>query len=78
MLPAVVPVILAVAPVQADFYVAPNESDENPGGTEQARFASLAKARDALGRLVREGLDKDVTVRVREGTYTKDKFNLRS
>lgn len=62
---------LMAAAVHADFYVAPNGSDDNPG-TADAPFATLAKARDAVRELVREGLDKDVTVLIRGGVYLLD------
>ena len=61
---------LAAAPA-ADFYVAPNGSDTNPG-TMAAPFASIERARGAVRGLVKEGLDKDVVVFVRGGTYPLD------
>ncbi len=52
----------------ADFYVAPNGKDTNPG-TAAAPFATVAKARDAVRKKVAEGLDHDVLVQVRGGVY---------
>ena len=65
----VVSLLLTAAP--ADFYVAPDGEDTNPG-TEAAPFASPARARDAVRALVADGLAKDVTVLVRGGTYVLD------
>jgi len=59
----------AAEPVKAEFYVATNGSDANPGAL-QAPFASLAKARDAVRTLIHEGLTKDVAVLIRGGVYT--------
>jgi len=53
---------------QADFYVAPNGRDTNPG-TEAAPFASMAAARDAVRKVVRDGLKKDIRVVLAGGTY---------
>src|SRR6266568_4185090 len=54
---------------RADFYVATNGHDENPG-TREKPFASLARARDAVRRLKSGGRgDAGVTVLVRGGTY---------
>jgi hypothetical protein len=55
-----------------DFYVAPDGKDDNPG-TEQAPFASLERSRDAVCQLVRGGLQGDIAVFVRGGTYTVEK-----
>jgi hypothetical protein len=52
----------------ADFYVAPTGSDQNPGTKEQP-FATLVRARDAVRQKIKAGLDGDVTVLVRGGTY---------
>ena len=52
----------------ADLFVAPNGSDENPG-TEAEPFATIAKARDAVRERVAAGLDSDLNVYLREGTY---------
>jgi hypothetical protein len=53
---------------KADYYVATDGSDENPG-TRQQPFASLSRARDAVRLLVQQGLAKDVLVFVRGGRY---------
>jgi hypothetical protein len=52
----------------ADFYVAPDGKDANPG-TAAAPFATVAKARDAVRRNVAAGLTKDILVQIRGGTY---------
>ncbi len=49
-------------------FVAPGGSDENPG-TPEKPFATIAKARDAVRRLIAAGLAGDVNVVIREGTY---------
>jgi len=52
----------------ADFYVAPDGDDANPG-TQQEPFATLARARDAVRAAIAQGPTGDVTVLVRGGTY---------
>lgn len=52
----------------ADFVVAPDGDDAGPGTAAQP-FATPARARDAVRQLVAAGLAKDVTVRLRGGTY---------
>jgi hypothetical protein len=52
----------------ADFYVAPDGKDANPG-TAAAPFATVAKARDAVRQKVAVGLDHDIVVQVRGGVY---------
>jgi GH141 insertion domain len=64
-------VVSAVDPATADFHVAPNGNDTNPG-TQQAPFASIGRARDAVREFVAAGLTKDVNVLIRGGTYTLD------
>jgi hypothetical protein len=56
------------AAAEADFYVAPNGSDTNPG-TAAAPLATVAKARDAVRRKVSAGLDHNVVVSIRGGVY---------
>jgi hypothetical protein len=61
--------LVADPPSQADFVVATNGSDENPG-TAAKPFATLARARDAVRKLNAGGPPKaTVTVLVRDGTY---------
>jgi len=55
----------------ADFYVAPDGSDAG-NGTLAEPFASLEKARDAVRKRIAAGLDKDVVVLLRDGTYVLD------
>jgi len=62
---------MAAAAQPTTLYVAPDGSDDNPG-TAAAPFATVAKARDAVRGLVRDGLDSDVVVLVRAGTYYLD------
>jgi hypothetical protein len=52
-----------------EFFVATDGSDSSPG-TANRPFATLAKAREAVGREVAEGLDADVTVWIQGGTYS--------
>lgn len=52
----------------ADFYVAPNGNDSNPG-TAAAPFATLSRARDAVRKKVSGGLTGDVLVLIHGGTY---------
>ncbi len=52
----------------ADFYVAPDGSDTNPGTAEKP-FASLARAQRAVRRILRDGLRSDVLVLVRGGLH---------
>jgi len=52
----------------ADFYVATSGSDDNPGTSEQP-FATVGKARDAVRQRIAAGLDANVTVSIRGGTY---------
>ena len=58
---------------RADFFVAPNGRDDNPG-TRKQPFATLARARDAVRRLKADGgLKAGATVLVRGGTYRPDR-----
>ena len=52
----------------ADFYIAPDGSDANPGTWAQP-FASLERARVAVRELIARRRDDDVTVLLRGGTY---------
>ncbi len=52
----------------ADFFVAANGSDKSPGTREQP-FASLERARDAVRKLKQAGLEKEILVLVRGGSY---------
>ena len=52
----------------ADFYIAPNGNDSNPG-TQAAPFATLAKARDAVRKKVASGLTGSVLVLIHAGIY---------
>ena len=54
--------------IAADYYVAPNGNDANPG-TAKKPFATLARARDAVREKVAVGLDRNWLVLVRGGTY---------
>lgn len=55
-------------PVAADFFVAPSGSDTNDG-TRKKPFATLARAREAVRKRIAAGLESDVTVIIRQGTY---------
>jgi hypothetical protein len=52
----------------ADFYVAPDGSDSNPG-TTTAPLATLTKARDKVREKVAAGLTHNILVLIRGGTY---------
>ncbi|MCX7424566.1 MAG: right-handed parallel beta-helix repeat-containing protein [Planctomycetia bacterium] len=52
----------------ADFYVAPNGKDTNPG-MAAAPFATVVKARDAVRQKIAAGLDHDIVVQIGGGTY---------
>ncbi|MBN1345258.1 MAG: right-handed parallel beta-helix repeat-containing protein, partial [Phycisphaerae bacterium] len=67
----VVSVVLGAVSAKADFTVAPNGNDGNPG-TQDKPFASLARAKEAVRSLVAQGLKGDVTVLIRGGTYRLD------
>lgn len=52
----------------ADFCVAPNGKDSNPG-TASAPFATLGRARDAVRKAVSAGLNRNIRVVIRGGIY---------
>jgi hypothetical protein len=54
--------------VDADFYVATDGKDTNPG-TRIAPFATLSKARDAVRERIAAGLVKDLLVLIRGGVH---------
>ncbi len=58
----------AAPPAPADFHVAPNGDDANPG-TRRRPFATVTRARDAVRAKIAAGLTADVTVLIRSGTY---------
>jgi len=68
LLVAFSPAVAAGPPASADFFVSPGGSDDNPG-TEQKPFATIAEARDAVRHLIAAGLESDVKVCLRGGTY---------
>lgn len=55
----------------ADFHVAVDGSDANPGSAT-APFATLARARAAVRGRIKEGLTRDVVVEVHGGVYPVD------
>jgi hypothetical protein len=57
-------------PAKADFHVAPNGRDTNPG-TFDAPFASLERARNAVREKVAAGLHGDVLVLIHGGVYSQ-------
>ena len=60
---------LAVAnPPNADFFIAPDGNDANPGTCEKP-FATLVRARDAIRVQKRKQPDRDYTVLLRGGEY---------
>lgn len=72
LLGAIVTALLCAAASEADFYVAPDGSDANPG-TRQAPFATLERARDAVRELKRGGPlpEGGATVWLRGGDYDR-------
>ena len=60
--------LVATAATAADFYVAPNGNDANPG-TKNKPFATPARAIGAVRALASGGLKTDVRVVFRGGTY---------
>ncbi len=58
----------AIQANDADWYVAPQGSDQAPG-TQEEPFATVGRAQTAVREAIREGLKRDVTVLVRGGTY---------
>ena len=56
------------AGVQADFWVAPDGRDTDPG-TKSRPFGTLARARDAVRALRQAEPDRDILVLFRNGTY---------
>lgn len=68
VLVALSPALAAGPSASANFFVSPGGSDQNPG-TEQEPFATVAKARDAVRHLIAAGLESDVKVCLRGGTY---------
>src|SRR5579871_6142617 len=54
--------------VRADYYVATNGSDRNPGTRDQP-FATVGRAKDEVRNKIARGLQTDVTVLIRGGTY---------
>ena len=55
-------------PPHGDLCVAPNGNDSNPG-TVESPLATIAHARDVLRPRIAAGLNADVTVLIRGGTY---------
>jgi len=58
----------ATPPGKADFHVASNGRDTNPG-TAAAPFATITRARDAVRQRIAMGLASDVLVRIHGGVY---------
>ena len=68
-----VPPVTAFA---AEFFVAPDGGDDNPG-TRKKPFATLEKARDTIRKLKAQGLPGPVGVRLLPGEYrVKSTFEL--
>ncbi len=64
--------IFAIGPVKAaDLYLSPGGSDSNPGTLEKP-FLTLEKARNYVRELIRSGLEEDVAIYLRGGTYRLD------
>ena len=58
--------------MSADFFVATDGDDGNCGSADKP-FATVARARDAVREKIAAGLDKDVLVLIRGGTYPIDR-----
>lgn len=52
-----------------DIYVSPKGSDTNPG-TKEAPFATILKAKHEVRKLIKSGIDEDISVFLAGGTYT--------
>ena len=61
--------LLLFAANAAEFYVATNGQDVNPG-TRSKPFATILRARNEVRKLVAKGLKSNVTVWIQGGTYT--------
>lgn len=61
--------VLAMLPASGDVFVAPDGNDAN-SGTEEAPFATVAKAREAVREQITAGAAGEVTVFLRNGVYT--------
>ncbi len=61
-------ILFSVKACAANYYVSPEGDDENPG-TLSHPFRTLLRAQEAVRAEVAEGLDADIQVVVREGTY---------
>jgi len=60
---------LACRAAQAtNYYVATDGNDANPG-TREKPFATIARARDSVRGTIEQGLNRDVTVVIRGGSY---------
>lgn len=57
-----------VAHATTVFWIAPDGSDA-ASGTQERPFATLARAKDAVGELFSKGSERDVAIRFRAGTY---------
>jgi len=60
--------LVTAAATAADFHVASNGDEANPG-TKEKPFATPARAKEAVRKLVADGLKDDVRVVLRGGTY---------
>ena len=60
--------LVVTAATAADFHVAPNGNDADPG-TKEKPFATPTRAMQAVRALVSGGLKTDVRVVLRGGTY---------
>ena len=63
---------ISITAFGADFHVAPQGKDSNPG-TKSKPFATLSAARDAIRELPRSAKAQGVTVWIDEGRYPADK-----
>jgi hypothetical protein len=68
MMVLITPFNVCASAALIEFFVAPDGSDGNPG-TKSKPFASLDGARDAVRSMIARGLDENVTIWLRGGTY---------
>ncbi|HEV3443064.1 MAG TPA: right-handed parallel beta-helix repeat-containing protein, partial [Gemmataceae bacterium] len=62
------PALAGDSTVHGDYFVATNGSDHNPG-TQDKPFATIGRARDEVRKKIGAGLQADVCVLIRGGTY---------
>ena len=64
--------LISTVAIAADFYVAPDGNDANPG-TQAKPFATLERARDEVRTSKSSGAAGGVTVWIQPGTYSRSR-----